>query len=262
MSFTKLVQPNATVSKHWHWGAAAAWTLTALLVWAVFRPSILPGPGAVLSAFPTLWNRGVFTGDLLHSFTVNLQAILWSTLLSLFFAYTTVMPLMRSPVSAMTKLRFLGLTGLTLPFTLLFPGGDGLRIAILTFGMTANFVTSMSDVVANIPREEFDHARSLGFSDWRSVWEVVILGKADAAFEVLRQNAAIGWMMLTMVEVIAQSGGGIGLVLYKANRQFDLLPQVFAILVVILMVGYLQDLALRWLKRTVCPYAELKLERR
>ena len=77
-------------------------------------------------------------------------------------------------------------------------------------------------------------------SEWRVVWEVVILGTADQAIEVLRQNAAIGWMMLTMVEGISRSEGGVGAMLLNQNKHFRL-AEVFAIQVSILMVGLVQD---------------------
>ena len=51
--------------------------------------------------------------------------------------------------------------------------------------------------------------------EWRVVWEVVILGTIDKAFEVFRQNAEIGWMMLTMVESMYRQGGGIGRLLVR-----------------------------------------------
>jgi len=44
-------------------------------------------------------------------------------------------------------------------------------------------------VVAAIPKEKFDYARSLRLSEWRVVWEVVILGTADQAIEVLAAQA-------------------------------------------------------------------------
>ena len=64
-------------------------------------------------------------------------------------------------------------------------------------------------------------------SEWRAVWEVVVLGTADKAFDVLRQNAAIGWMMLTMVEGIARAEGGVGAMLLNQSKHFHL-AEVFA----------------------------------
>ena len=99
-------------------------------------------------------------------------------------------------------------------------------------------------------------------SEWRVVWEVVVLGTADKAFEVLRQNAAIGWMMLTMVEGISRSEGGIGAMLLNQNKHFRL-AEVFAIQIVILAVGMGQDYAIGVRSgASCCPYATLTLERR
>jgi NitT/TauT family transport system permease protein len=119
----------------------------------------------------------------------------------------------------------------------------------------------MVDVVASIPRDTFDHARTLRMGEWRATWEVVVRGTADKAMEVLRQNAAIGWMMLTMVEGISRAEGGVGAMLLNQNKHFHL-PEVFAIQILILTVGILQDYALGGLKRLLFPYAELTLERR
>jgi len=77
----------------------------------------------------------------------------------------------------------------------------------------------------------------------------------------LRQNAAIGWMMLTMVEGIVRSEGGVGAMLLGESKHF-LLSEVFAIQAVILIVGLLQDYAIGAVRRIVCPYADLTLERK
>jgi NitT/TauT family transport system permease protein len=93
------------------------------------------------------------------------------------------------------------------------------------------------------------------------VWEVVIRGTADQALEALRQNAAMGWMMLTMVEGVVRSEGGIGAMMLNENKHLQL-DAVFALIGVVLVVGVVQDAALAWLRRTVCPWAELACERR
>jgi NitT/TauT family transport system permease protein len=98
-------------------------------------------------------------------------------------------------------------------------------------------------------------------NEWHVVWEVVILGTADRAIEVLRQNAAIGWMMLTMVEGISRAEGGIGAMLLNQNKHFHL-AEVFAIQIVILVVGMAQDYAIGLVRNLFCPYATLTLERR
>ena len=193
-------------------GVVFFWTIMFLTFWIVMAPKIIPRPGEVLTSLGQLWQDGVVV-ELGRSFFTNVKALFYTSLISLGLSYLTVVPAMRPLIAAVGKMRFLGLTGLTLVFTLTIGGGEGLKVSILTFGMTVYFVTYMASVVAAIPREAYDHARTLRMSEWRIVWEVVILGKADEAFEAMRQNAAIGWMMLTMVEGMVRSGGGIGAML-------------------------------------------------
>src|SRR5205823_1879229 len=199
--------------------------------------------------------------ELWTSFSMNLQALGLTVAISLGLSYLTVLPAFRPIAAAVTKGRFLGLIGLTFVFTLIVGGGHPLKLSLLVFGMTVFFTTSMASVVADIPKERFDRARTLRMSEWEVVWEVVILGTANEAIEILRQNAAIGWMMLTMVEGISRSEGGIGALLLNQNKHLRL-ADVFAIQIVILLTGLLLDYGIGVARRLACPYADLTLERR
>ena len=97
--------------------------------------------------------------------------------------------------------------------------------------------------------------------EWKVVWEVVIRGTFDQAFEVMRQNAAIGWMMLTMVEGIVRSAGGVGAMLLNEQKHMKI-EAVFAIQIIILVIGLCQDYLIGVIRRLVCPYAVLTLERK
>jgi NitT/TauT family transport system permease protein len=233
----------------------------ALAFWWMSPLEVLPNPVEVATALRTLWFEQGLGRELWTSFTTNLEALGLTLVISLVLSYLTVVPLFRPIAAAVAKGRFLGLIGLTFIFTLIVGGGHPLKVSLLVFGMTVFFVTSMADVVASIPRDTFDHARTLRMSEWRVVWEVVVLGTADKALEVLRQNAAIGWMMLTMVEGIARSEGGVGAMLLNQNKHFRL-AEVFAIQLLILFVGMVQDYGLGALKRLLFPYSVLTLERR
>jgi len=233
----------------------------ALLVWINSPFKVLPQPGEVWSALQKLWLTQGLGQQLMVSFALNLEALAWSTLIALLLAYLTVLPVFRPITVAVSKGRFLSMAGFTFLFTLIWGGGHALKTSLLVFGVTVFYVTSMASVIANIPRGEFDHARTLRMSEWRVVWEVVVLGTVDKAFEVLRQNAAIGWMMLTMVEGIVRSEGGVGAMLLNQGKHF-LLAEVFAIQIVILLVGLFQDYAIGALRRLLCPYADLTLERK
>jgi NitT/TauT family transport system permease protein len=252
--------PNRVVSTTALQILIAAQAAIALLVWWRSPFEVVPRPDEVARALGSLWMNQGLGPELWTSFTANLQALAITTAISLGLSYLTVLPVWRPVVTAISKGRFIGLTGLTFLFTLVFGGGHPLKISLLVFGMTVFFVTSMASVVAAIPKEKFDYARSLRMSEWQVVWEVVVLGTADQAIEVLRQNAAMGWMMLTMVESISRSEGGIGAMLLNQNKHFHL-AEVFAIQILILLLGMTQDYGIGVFKRIVCPYSALTLER-
>jgi NitT/TauT family transport system permease protein len=232
-----------------------------LLVWATSTYVFLPKPLDVWRAFVDLWNNEGLGQELIVSFLLNVQAMAWATVISLGLAYLTVVPVFQPIAHAVSKGRFLGMVGLTFFFTIIFASGHRLKVSLLVFGVAVFFVTSMIDVVAQVPKEKFDLARTLRMGEWRVVWEVIVLGRADAAFDAMRQNAAMGWMMLTMVEGISRSEGGIGALLLNQNKHFRL-EAVFAIQIAILLIGLFQDYALGLAKKFLFPYADLQLEKR
>jgi NitT/TauT family transport system permease protein len=230
------------------------------LLWVLSPFVFLPTPRETWAAFRGLWSQGL-GAELVTSFYLNLQAILAASAVSLLLAYASVMPFFRPVLAGLSRLRFLSLAGLTFLFTLLAGSGHQLKLYLLVFSITVFFVTGMADVLNGIPRERFDLARTLGMSEWEVVWEVVVLAQVDKVLDVVRQNAAIGWMMLTMVEGMSRSEGGVGALLLNQNKHFHL-AAVLAIQVTILLLGLGQDYAIGAVRRLLCPWADLAVERR
>ncbi len=231
-----------------------------LILWTLSPWKILPRPMEVFDAFGELWMKQQLGRELISSFTFNVEALTISAIASLGVAYLGVMPAFRPIVAALSKGRFLSLVGFSLLFTVVLGGGHTLKVSLLVFGISVFFITSMASVIAEIPMSELDYARTLHMSEWRVVWEVVILGTADKALEVMRQNAAMGWMMLTMVETIVRSEGGVGVLLMNTEKYMQL-PKVFAIQLAVLVVGLFQDALIGVIRRICCPYAYLTTER-
>jgi NitT/TauT family transport system permease protein len=256
--FSQAWVPNGHVSRRVQLILSAGTLLVLFGTWTL-RPAFLPGPSDVLDAFPNLIDQGLLQ-QLVVSVETNFQAIGLSCLLTLPLSYLTVLPAVRPLVKAIAKTRFLSLTGFVILFTLLFGGGHGLKVALLTFGMSVFLITSLYDVVEAIPREEFDHARTLRMGPWASVIEVVVLGHLDAVLDAIRQNAAMGWVMVTMVEGLVRFEGGVGAMMLAEDKHIRL-ASVFAIQLLVLVIGIGQDAFLALTKRVLCPYASLTLER-
>jgi NitT/TauT family transport system permease protein len=255
------VQPNRTLSRKALATIFATQGAIALLIWMYRSWEVLPTPVEVFASLQRLWMSQGLARELATSVALNAEALVIATAISLAIAYCSIMPLARPLVALVSKARFLGMAGLTLVFTLAVGGGHPLKVALLVFGISVFYATSMTATIATIDREKFDHARTLGMSEWRIVWEVVVRGTLADALEGLRQNAAIGWMMLTMVEGISRAEGGLGAMLLNQNKHFHL-AEVFAIQLLIVVVGVTQDALLGKFRRMVCPYAELKVVER
>jgi NitT/TauT family transport system permease protein len=249
------LRPNQWVPRRTYVTLAVLWAVVALLLWS-FGHGMFPSPARVLAALRTMVSEQGLLGELLTSLTLFAESLAVATLLSFGLAYLSVVPAIRPLVKALTRARFLSLVGLTFVFTTTFGGGHPLKMSLLVFGISAFLLTSMVDVVASVETEKLDHARTLRMGDWRVVWEVVVLGQMGPAFDALRQNAAIGWMMLTMVEGISRSEGGIGALLMDQNKHFNL-AAIFAVQAVFLVAGFFQDAFLAWLKSVLVPFAAL-----
>lgn len=260
-SLKDIFLPNRAVSRGAFMIIIGFWIVSFLAIWSTSSIKAIPRPMEVFRELQNLWLNMGLGPELIKSIELNVRALSLSAIICLGLSYLTVIPFFRPLIQAFSKGRFLSLVGFSFVFTLLLGGGGSLKFSLLVFGMSVFFLTSMASVVAEIPKSEFDHARTLRMPEWKVVWEVVIRGTFDQAFEVMRQNAAIGWMMLTMVEGIVRSEGGVGAMLLSEQKHFKI-AAIFAIQIIILIIGLCQDYLIGVVRRVVCPYAVLTLERK
>jgi NitT/TauT family transport system permease protein len=249
----RIFLPNRAVDRPTMLALVALWAAAAFVVWLSSPWQSLPGPREVWAAFGNMWWKGGMGPELFTTLKLITHALVLTVAISMALSYLTVIAFFRPLVEAISKLRFLGLTGLVFPLTLLTGGGYQLKVVLLTFGMTTFFVTAMAEVVMDIPREQFDHLRVLGASEGRIIWEAVVRGTLDKAFDITRQNLAMGWAMITMVEGISRAEGGIGALILNQNKHFHL-AEVYAILFAILGLGLVLDYLMGLCVRVLCPY--------
>jgi NitT/TauT family transport system permease protein len=227
-----------------------------LLIWSFSSSQIIPKPVEIFASFQSLLANQNLLYELWSSTWLCLKSLLYATLISMLIAYATVIPFFKPIGFLISKFRFWTLVGLSFVFTMMTSNGSDLKVSLMVFGITVFFVTSMVAMIHNIPKYEYNHARTLRMSEWQVVWEVVILGRLDQVLELMRQNFAIAWMMLTMVEGISRAEGGIGVLLLNNNKLLRL-GDVFAIQLVILAMGIFLDWAIGQIRTFLFPHADL-----
>jgi NitT/TauT family transport system permease protein len=258
--FKDAIKPNKKVSSQVMLIIISIWIAGFGIYWTNNSSEILPRPMEIWDAFKSLVENEGLLGEMWTSMKLCLDAMVKTIIISLIICYATVVPIFRPIAFIVTKFRFLTIVGLSFVFTLMTAGMDdggyALKIFLLTFGMSVFFVTGMMRVIENITQNELNHARTIGMSEWRVVWEVVILSKIDKVFDVIRANFAIAWMMLTLVEGLVRADGGVGTMLINQNKHLHL-DAVFAIQFFILFVGIGMDYLVAVFKRVACPHAHL-----
>lgn len=256
-NWTRITTPNERVDRDLLGGVYLLWGAVALLVWVCFRPTIFPAPWEVVAALPALWFEQGLGQELLASLRINVEALAVSILIALPLAYLSRTLLAEPLARGASKLRFLSPAVFFVPLVFLTSTGHQLKVAMLVMGEAWFLLTTLLGVIGNIPSDKFDDARTLRMGEWAVTWYVVVRGTIAEALDAIRENAAMGWGMLMMVEGIVRSEGGIGVILIDASKYRDF-AAVYAVAAVVLIAGIAQDAGIAWAKRAWCPYAAMK----
>jgi sulfonate transport system permease protein len=254
-----IFKPFGRINKHTLAIVIVVQVVLALSAWHFLSNGLIPRPGKVAGAFVQLITSKLLLDNLLASLVLTLKAMLYAILITLFFSYLSVLPFFNTIARFIVKLRYLTLTGLIFIFTLLTTDGSELKLSLLIFGIVPFFVTSFLAVILATDKQQYELCKTLGYNNWETLYEVIIVGKADQVFEILRQNFAISWLMITLVEGLSMSEGGVGTLLIKYNKYNDL-TNVIALQLVIFSVGLFFDYLLGALKHWLLPYSKFETQ--
>lgn len=249
----QLFLPFGQTNKKVRLGVVTFWVLLFLGLFELYHSKIIPPPSKIAGSLAGLVGSEEFYEDLVASLITTLKAMFYSILVTVIIVYASTIQFFAPLAEFVSKCRYLTLTGLVFVFTMISHNLSELKMYLLMFGIIPFFVTSFLSIVSSTPPEERWKGYVNKSGRWGTLWEVIIVGKLDMLFEVMRQNFAISWMMITMVEGFAMSEGGIGTLLIKSNKYLDLSP-VFAMLVVVLVLGLVFDYTLSKLRLVLFPY--------
>lgn len=233
-----------------------SWLILLITFWTICsfgEVHLFPTPRQVGQGFVDLWNKGLVV-HLYSSIGLCAKSVLYSVIISLIFAYLTTIPFFKSVGVFISKLRFLPLTGITFYISILINSARDIQVWVLVVFMSTFLITSLVQMIKDIPEEEFQHARTLGCNRWEILWEVVIVGRVDYVFELVRQNLAIVWMMLVSVESILMAAGGLG-TLIKNGDKIGSNGKVIALQIIIILVGIALDFILTKLRKLIFRYS-------
>ena len=249
----ELFQWNGTISGATKMALYGFYVVSFFLVWQNFCPSGIPKPVAVWGAWKELVGQYNLLGELLNSAQTCLIAMFFTIVLTLLLAYISRIPFFSPIISILTRFRFLSLIGLSFIFLILTSSSYQAKIATMSFAILTYLLTGLSAVIRDIPQRMFNYSRTLRMGEAEVTWYTVVRGTFYEAVDLMAQNFAIAWMMLTSIECMFREYGGVGALLMNVYQRKGF-EYVFAIQITILIVGLTLDSILRGVIHIAFPW--------
>jgi len=235
-------------------------TRTVLVVLSVLVPLaawlILGASGAVDPRYlPTplkVWHAGLdmaASGQLWTDTWATVQRIVYgfglaigvSVPLGIAMGSSSAANALLEPLSGL--LRYLPAAAFT-PLLLIWLGiGESPKIALIFLGTVFFNMLMTADAVRLVPRDFIDVGYTLGTRRWEVLWKIIVPYSLPGLLDAIRVNFAAAWNLVVVAELV-NSETGLGKRILLAQR-FTATDKIFAILVVIAVVGVLTDVLLR-----------------
>ena len=231
---------------------AVLWQLIAMVIG---NHVILPQPWTVAV---DLWKL-VVDGEVFRSAAISIARLVVSFLLAGVIAiplglWMGLSPLANDLIDPIVEL-LRPISGIAwIPLALfIFGVGNELPIFIITYVAVFPFLLNTIAGVRAADRTLIRAARTLGLSRGAIVRQVIVPGALPHILTGARIAGGAVWMALVAAELIgAPSGLGFAIEWY---RQLLMTPKVIAFILVISVLGYLTDRALRYLQQRLTPWS-------
>lgn len=216
-----------------------SWLLVSSI--GIVSPQILPSPIKVIQSIPELHFRDAMVKNLLYSIYLNSSGYAEAILICLPVGFIIgLFPLFREMFGKpIDSLRFVPLTALTGLFIVWFGIDDMMKIQFLALGIIVYLLPVVVQRISEVPEVYQQTAFTLGASKWQMIRTVFFPHVISKLIDDIRVLVAISWTYVVVAETVNNTGG-IGAMIHLSARQ-GRIDKVFALLFVIVIVGFIQD---------------------
>lgn len=216
---------------------------------------LLPRPDQTVAALKPLYQEDRLIHNTFRSIWLNIQGYFWAILLAIPLGFLIgLLPAFRGLFSRQVDtLRYLPLTAVTVVFITWFGLEDQMKIAFLAFGILVYLLPVVVQRIDEVDDVFLKTTFTLGATDWQTIKTVYWPAVMSKLMDDIRVLTAISWTYIIIAELLNRQGGGIGALIYLKQRQGQL-DRVFALLIVIVLVGFLQDRFFDYMDRRFFPH--------
>ena len=234
-----------------------------LLVWFVLTMgaepfvsgAILPKPLEVLKSYKDLYNENQLMTNIMRSLGLNLAGYLEAIAIAIPLGFLTgLFPFFRGTFQRqIDALRFIPLTAVTGLFIIWFGINTGMKVHFLAFGIFIYLLPIVVQRIDEIDDVYYKTVYTLGANNWQAIKSVYFPAVISRLSDDIRVLTAISWTYIIIAESLGNQGG-IGALIWRAGLRQGRTDKVFALLIVIVIIGFLQDKLFLYLDKEFFPY--------
>lgn len=221
--------------------------------------AILPSPIRVIQGYSELFVNNNVLNELGFSIKINLLGYLEALLVAIPLGFIIgLFPLMRELFRKyIDAVRYLPLSALTGLFIVWCGISTLMKVQFLAFGIMVYLLPVVVQRVEETESVYCDTLYTLGGNKWDIIRHVFIPDVLSKIIDDIRVLVAISWTYIIMAETLNKSEGGIGALIYTCSRM-SRIDKVFALLAIIVLIGFVQDKVISWLSTKLFPHKEVK----
>ncbi|MCB0514594.1 MAG: ABC transporter permease subunit [Chitinophagales bacterium] len=264
MATNPLFVLRGELSTQQRWILSTLGIVLFLLIWIVLTyfklvPSgILPSPWQVLKAFPELHYQDALVRNTAFSVWLNLRGYLEAIAIALPLGFLIgLVPLFRGLLSKIIDTgRYIPLTAVTGLFIAWFGLGSAMKVHFLAFGILVYLLPVVVQRIDEVEDIYLKTVFTLGANAWQTVRTVYLPAVLSRVSDDIRVLVAISWTYIIIAEMVG-SEGGIGSLIFRVGQRQGRIDKVFALLIIIILIGFLQDRIMLFLDKKLFPYKYL-----
>jgi NitT/TauT family transport system permease protein len=226
------------------WYAIAAW---------INSTAILPSPLEVISSLKELHFKDFLVENMFFSIKLNLWGYLEAASIAIPLGFIIGLSPVAKALSGkyIDSMRFIPLTAVIGLFVAWFGIGISMKAHFLAFGILVYMLPVVVQRIQETDKVYVQTAYTLGATKWQTIWKVFVPDVLSKLFDDIRVLVAISWTYIIVAEMV-NVNGGVGSMIFMAGRQART-DKVFAILFIIIIIGFIQDKIFSYLDKTLFP---------
>lgn len=234
------------------------WWLLPTMGWV--NPFIIPSPIDVAKSFSTLVSEKELFTNMGYSIGVNGLGYLQAIVIAIPLGFLVgLIPFFRHLISKQIEaIRFTPLPATTGIFMALFGIGLNIKVQFLAFGIFVYLLPAIVQRIDEIRTD--DHLKALyqtmltlNASKWQMLKHFYLPSVISRFFPDIINLVAVSWTYIVIAELV-NAKGGLGYLIYLATNRNGNIEQVYAVLILIIFIGFAQDKLLKLIDRKLFKF--------